>query len=146
MELIDTLKQKVANDAAKAETDWQALVTKLANGENVTEREASSILKSAGRSRDELGTAVGRAKRITELRAIVATLPDATRVLEETTAAETAFNLERQREFARNREQGIVIRTAAMEARANIDTIDAAQRELDALIGSPVELQLAECA
>ena len=145
MELIETLKQKVANEASKAETDWQALVTKLANGENVTEREASNILKSCGRSIDELEVAVGRAKRIGELQAIVATLPGVTKKQEETTAAETAFNRERQAEFVRNREQGIAIRTAAMEARSNFDAINAAQRELDGLIG-PAELPLAEVA
>ena len=80
------------------------------------------------------------------LRAIVATLPDATRALEQTTAAETAFNLERQAEFVRNREQGVLIRTATMEARSNFDVIGSAQRELESLIGTPVELPLGEVA
>lgn len=146
MELINTLKQKLANESAKAEADWQALVTKLADGENVTEREASNILKSSGRSIDELEVAVGRAKRIGELQAIIATLPAATRALEQTTSAEAAFNAERQSEFVRNREQGIAIRSAAMEARSNFDAINVAQRELDSLIDTPVELPLDDVA
>lgn len=146
MELIETLKLKSASEAAKAESDWQALVTKLANGENVTEREATNILKSSGRSLDDLEAAVGREQRITELRDIVATLPVAAKKLQETTSAETAFNAERQAEFVRNREQGIVIRSAAMEARANFEAIGTAQRELDSLIDTPVELPLGEVA
>ena len=146
MDIFQKLREKSETDRASAEATWGVIVSRLVSDETVNERDVNAAMKVTSKTLDDLERDVAKAKRIAELQAIVAMLPDATRALKETTAAETAFNLERQREYARNRDAGIVIRTAAMGARANFEAIGTAQRELDSLIDTPVELPLGEVA
>ena len=144
--LFAKLADKAESDRLAAEHEWQSVVGKLV-GNTATEKEVAGALKSnPGRTLADLKAAVKKQRRIAELRAVVATQAETLRALEETSAAETEFNLERQREYARNRDAGIAIRSAAMEARANFDALAVAQRELDSLIGTPVELPLGEVA
>ena len=147
---METLFAKIA---AKAESDklagaheWDTVIAKLA-ADTATEREVASALKAnPSKSLTDMQADVKRQRRIIELRAVVATQPEALRVLEKTSTAEIEFNLARQAEFLRNRDDGIVIRSAGMEARANFDGIAVAQRELDSLIDTPVELPIGEAA
>ncbi len=143
--LFQKLAEKAESDKLAAEHEWQSVVGKLV-GNVATEKEVAAALKSSGRPLADLQAAVKKQRRIIELRAVVETSPDVIKKLDETSAAEAEFNLERQREFARNRDAGILIRSAAMEARANFDGIAVAQRELDSLIDTPVELPLGEVA
>ena len=143
--LFVRLAEKAESDKLAAEHEWQSVVGKLASN-TASEKEVVSALKSSGRPLADLKDAVKRQRRIGELRGIVATQAETLRALEETSAAETAFNLARQAEFIRNRDAGNIVRSAALEARYNFDAIGTAQRELESLIGSPVELPLGEVA
>jgi hypothetical protein len=143
--LFQKLAEKAESDKLAAEHEWQTVVGKLANNA-ATEREVAAALKSSGRPLADLQAAVKKQRRIAELKAVVEASPDVIKKLEETLAAETEFNLARQVEFVRNRDVGFAIRSAAMEARANFDAIAVAQRELDSLIDTPVELPLGEVA
>ena len=74
--LIESLKAKSEAESAKAVTDWQSLITKVASDE-ATEKEVAAVLKSTNKTLNELQAAVDRQTRINELRGEIAEYPKA---------------------------------------------------------------------
>ena len=145
---MDLLLQKIAekqeSDRLAAKSEWENIVSKVTSG-TATEKEIVAALKSSGKTLDVLAKAVAHERRIGELRDIVATLADARRAADETATAEIDFNVASQAEFIRTRDRGIAVRMAAHHSRLTLDNVQAAQRELDSLIGKANLPSLANC-
>ena len=74
--LIESLKAKSEAESAKAVTDWQSLIAKVAS-DQATEAEVSKLLKSTGKTLEELQVAVARQTRINSLRGEITGYPEA---------------------------------------------------------------------
>ena len=86
--LLQKLASKFAAEKQSAETEWNAIVSRVVTGD-ATEAEVAKVLKLSGRTLDELEADVIREQRIAELRLIAEKLPDAVKKSEDAQLAHT---------------------------------------------------------
>lgn len=134
-------RMKVAAEAArqKADANFNALVLKLAEQDDVSEAEVIAVVQAGGKSLDDLAAAVDRQKEINRLRAVLAEFAEADHEHNRTWAAVREFRAREKETLQALRIESKRVRGEHFTADRRINTIKEAAEQLGRM-GLPVNL------
>ena len=137
MSLIEELR----SDALRAAEAFDALAEKVADGGEIDRSTARMVLAASYKTPDDLQAAVARVRRIRELQAVVATLPDLEHRREALTnerARQLKLEQDELREVRdRHGRTGGAFQGAINMLRMEIVRVRTAKKELDTLVNPP---------
>jgi len=143
MTVIESLKLKSENDCAKAASEWEAIVAKVAD-DAATESEVGRVLKLTGRSLDQLQTAVSRAQEVKRLRVMLDNYGEAAAAEQLAMQSKSQFRTRKRDLLKQLNAEELKLDSAIRHASFRKAQIHNAACDLQRLTGETINLQVPE--